>query len=324
MDTRDVNAALAGDVLLAGSPGPLMDWTSGLIAGAIAARQGSVEHWPIDGETRWSPSDPAADTGIRLFLGNFLQDHWVAPIRDGQILAILVLDDIGLVWERLRGQGQSPAEATHNMVAVATAFGDITGAAGVLSVVASDKDDLGALAMRILRHIGLPDAVVDLPETDLRPLSVLVPDELRAAIDTVIRPAFAYGAGGGRVPVIWPRDRLFWGDSPGNPLPRVLDLTGPSRILAYGPYLALPPGQWTMSTMFALSPASRGAMLSLGLYSANELGRIAFTAEGPGLFKATVPVVVESSRQHLEIRLISERGAIEGTIGMGEIVFTPA
>lgn len=316
MGTSGVTTAPPADVLVAGLPGPLMDWTFDLIGRAATATYAAVSHLPIGGDAYWTPPGPA---GARLFSGDFLQEDWAAYIRAGRIAAVLVLDDPAAVWDRLTGFGQSPAEATQNMIAVATSFGDVAGSAAALTIRSPDLADPAGLAHRILAHLGLSPAAADVWEPPAPPPQTAIAADTRA----IIEPAFAYGATCQRMSVTWPRHRLFWGDSPGNPLPRILDLTGPSRILAYGPYLALPPGRWTMTAVIALSPSSRGAILALGLYNSNELGRIVFTAESPGLFKATVPVVVDSPRNNLEIRLVSERGAIEGTIGIDDIVFTP-
>lgn len=293
-----------------------MDWTVDLLAQAM----GAPEHLPISGDARWSPRGP--ESAARLFIGDFLQDAWATTIRDGSVVAVIVLDDAEVTWDRLRQWGQTPAEATRHAVAIATSFGDLTGQARVLMVTRSAWDDPAAVSARILGHVGLQphDAVAG----SLAPVRPALPiAEFQAWIEAVAAPAFAYGQSGKPRPVTWARERLFWGDKPGEAAPRVLDLTGPSRILAYGPYLALPPGRWTMSTTFALSPASQGAMLSLTLCSAVDLGRIEFRVQSPGLFKASVPVVVPSGREPLEIRLVSERGAIEGMIGMDDILFTP-
>jgi hypothetical protein len=322
------------DILVAGSPGTLMGWTFDLLARAIAGRYITVAHLPITGDARWSPPDPASGLAARLFVGDFLQEAWVGPIHDGQVAAVLVIDDVSHAWAHLRQTGQQAAEATHRLVAAATSFGDLVGHQRVLIVTATAGDDLAALAARILAHVGMPvqsadDMVAALalggpPQVAWElPPPIPICDQARPLIDAVILPALAYGATGQRVPVTWPRDCLFWGDNPGEPLPRALDLAGPSRNLAYGPYLALPPGRWIMSATLAFSPASRGAVLALELHGARELGRIGFTVEGPGLFKASVAVSVPSPREKLEIRLVSERGAIEGVIGIDHIAFQP-
>jgi hypothetical protein len=314
------------DIVVAGLPGQLLDWTIDILARAATRHQDAAPLLPIGGQTAWSPRDPDKEPAVRLFVGDCLSAAWVTPIRDGHIAAVLVLDDISLVWGRLREIGQQPAQAIHGLVTVATSFGDAATGARVLTVTDAARIDPRAMSARILTHVGLraeiPDEVVEALRTR-RPPQTLIDDAPRPLLEAVIKSAFEYGRGNGRVPVIWPRECLLWGDNPGEALPRILDLTGPSRILAYGPYLPLPPGKWTMSATFAFSPASRGASLSLGLYGSAELARMEFTVERPGLFKASSPITVLSSLEHLEIRFVTERGAIEGTIGIDGIVFTP-
>jgi hypothetical protein len=348
MDNTDINHSPLTDgatppvidILVAGLPGPLMGWTVDVLTRAATGRSLSVTHLPIAGEARWNPVDPASEPAspvpaARVFVGDFLQDAWADPIRNGHLAAVLVLDDVGPSWEKLSEIGQQPAEVRHNLVAVATSFGDVAGQHRVLVVTRSAWNDPDTLAARILRHAGLSVETSDALFAIIAgagstsapcdfPAAASISDEYRKTIATIVMPAFAYARTGARLPVTWPRSCLYWGDSPGEALPRVLDLTGPSRILAYGPYLALPPGRWTMTTTLALSPASRGAVLSLGLYGAADLGRFEFQVDGPGLFKASIPVTVVSPREPLEIRLVTERGAIEGTIGIDEIAFRPA
>ncbi len=150
-----------------------------------------------------------------------------------------------------------------------------------------------------------------------------IPPDARHLITAVVEPACRYALDGTRVPVTWPRDCLLWGDRPGEPLPRVLDLTGPARVLAYGPYYALPAGRWTMRAILAFSPSSRGASLALELHGATELARFQFTVDQPGLFAASLPVTIPSPREPLEMRLVTERGAIEGTLGIDRAEFIP-
>jgi len=247
------------DILIAGVPGPLMQWTFDLLARAVAGRYPGVVHLQIGGDGRWNPPDAGPDQAARLFVGDVLHEAWAAPVRAGRIVAVLVIDDVSLAWEQLRQMGQSAAEAARNLVAIATSFGDVAGHDRVLTVTRSAGDDQVALAARILTHVGLHVATSDQLFAMLAaggPAQVLwdLPQPIPIAaesvpmIETVVLSAFEYGRGRTHVPVTWPRECLFWGDRPNEALPRVRDLTGPSRILAYGPYLPLPPGRWTMST----------------------------------------------------------------------------
>jgi hypothetical protein len=152
--------------------------------------------------------------------------------------------------------------------------------------------------------------------------AALTSDEA-AVVAGALSPACRYAATGKRQSVIWPRACLFWGDRPGEPAPRVLDLTGPSRVLAYGPYFHLPPGRWTARAMVAFSPECRGAPFSFELHGSAEFGRCNFGVDHPGVFIVTWKVTVPSAREALEIRLVSQRGAIEGTLGIDHVEFVP-
>jgi hypothetical protein len=320
------------DILVAGLPGPLLRWTASLLGGAMAARHTSVAHLSM-GQTQWTP--PGPDAVARLFVGDFVSDAWAATLSDGLIPAVLVIDDEAAVWAEIDDTLRETNEVVaRHLVAVGTALGDLVGRDNILILRPAAFSDPAAAVARVIAHVGLPaesfDNVVARlsaggagPPPWAMPPSPQLPASARALIDAVVSPAFQYGCAGTRLAVTWPRDCLFWGDQPGTRLPRILDMTGPARVIAYGPYFALPCGRWTIRTTLAVSPASRGAPLALELHGANQLGRFAFSVDRPGLFAATFVVTVPSSREPLEFRLVTERGAIEGTLGIDRIDLTP-
>lgn len=321
-DVERIVSTSSYDILVAGTPGPLLSWTCEHLAGAMARHHVRVAHLPISGTARWSPlpTNPAG----RLFFGDLISEEWAAPLKAGLISAVVVLDDIPSAWHHLRQSGQQFSEAIRNLVAVATALGDLTGIDNVLVLPCAAWDNPAKLAARILDHVGLPPetfhhGLADLPVTQ----SPAIPMEAQSLIDAVVAPAFHYARSGNRIPATWPRGCLFWGDYPGESAPRVLDITGPARGIVYGPYYALPRGRWTVRATIAFSPSSCGASLALELHAADPLGRFEFKVDKPGLFAASFQVTVPSSREPLEIRLLTERGAIEGVLGIDRIDLIP-
>ena len=102
-----------------------------------------------------------------------------------------------------------------------------------------------------------------------------------------------------------------------------LDLTGPARVICYGPYFRLPPGRWTARVRLAFSPHCMGAPLALEMHGEAQRGHCRFRVPRAGLFEAVFPFVIPSAREALELRLVSERGAIEGALGIELAVLTP-
>ena len=314
----------APDLLLAGFPGPLLRWTFALVGRTMARRSPPVCQVSI-GETGWTPPEPG---GVgRLFFGDFISDAWAATLKDRLVPAVLVIDDMEAVCADMLQTGLETGVVVRHLVSVAMALGDLAGQSNILLLRRADFSDPVAAVARIMAHAGLPAEPLFAGEvgpvpSDLPP-SPPLPESLLLLIEAVVTPALRYGCTGVRDPVAWPRDCLFWGDNPGTPLPRVLDLTGPARVVAYGPYYALPPGSWTIRATLAFSPASRGMPLALELHGANLIGGVRFAVEQAGLFAASFTVVVPSSREPLELRLITERGAIEGTLGIDRIDLMP-
>lgn len=316
----------APDLLLAGFSGPLLRWTFALLGRAMARRCPSAGQVSI-GETAWTPPEPGG-TG-RLFFGDFVNEDWAATLKEGLVPAVLVIDDMAAVCADMLQAGLEAGVIVRHLVAVATAQGDLAGQPNVLLLRRADFSDPVAAVARIMAHAGLPAEPFNLfaGEAGPAPWDMPPPPPLPASVlplmEAVVTPALQYGCTGIRGPVAWPRDCLLWGDHPGTPLPRVLDMTGPARVVAYGPYYALPSGSWTVRATLAFSPASRGMPLALELHGANVLGGVRFPVEQAGLFAASFIVVVPSSREPLEIRLLTERGAIEGTLGIDRIDLMP-
>jgi hypothetical protein len=86
--------------------------------------------------------------------------------------------------------------------------------------------------------------------------------------EPVAGPLAFYGASGpetGRA-AWWGRD-LFWSDDTADRhCPDVLDITGRGRILAFGPFLALPPGRWRAALRLSLNgeAAARAYVVDFG------------------------------------------------------------
>lgn len=290
------------DVLLAGMHGERLGWTRNVLTDALQRTYGSVIQLPMDG------GPPAVeDACARLFVGDLISEPWAEAVRSGELPAVLVIDDIPWACHHLVQAGLSEIEVIRTLVSVATALGDLHGTGRVMTLP------------EMLAFLGAPEAVF--PARDEDPV---IPLSLRPLIDSVVTSAFQFAASGRRLSILWPSESLFWGDRPGEAMPRVLDMTGPARVLAYGPYYTVPSGRWIVRATLAFSPSSRGAPLALELHGpTGRLGRFEFAAEQPGIFAASFPVVVASARDPLEIRLCTERGAIEGTLGFDRVELIP-
>ncbi len=312
------------DLLVTGTPGPLLGWTCELVRAVSMSMHDSVELVEPGADEAWAPR---TGPNARLVVAGYLGAAHEAAVRDGLLRAVVVVDDAQTSLAALRGSGQSLTEALRNLTACVTPLGRLAGGRHVATVTrdgaapqavtrallegcrwATDGGQIAALAARI--------------ESAWPPPTEAAPEETKL-VEQVLEPAFRFAATGNRGMVIWPRACLMWGDRPGEPAPRVLDLTGPSRVLAYGPYFRLAPGRWTARVMLAFSPSCRKAPLAIEMHGSALFARRRFQVPRAGMFWAAVPFDVPSAREAIELRLVSERGAIEGTLGIDHVVLTP-
>ncbi|GAC1043662.1 hypothetical protein [Rhizobium sp. No.120] len=114
--------------------------------------------------------------------------------------------------------------------------------------------------------------------------------------------------------VFWPQEAFLSGDSLGQALDDLVDLTGGARCLIYGPYLHLPTGRWNAKFLFDVDEDCRGQIFTLEVHAAELLGSLRVCPQGTGSFEAAVPIDVVDPRAPIEIRLMMDSGAIEGRL----------
>ena len=307
----------AMELLLTGTPGPLLGLVERLIAAVAVATNTAVtvrRHDPM-----------AAD------------DCTAAAVCSGALRSVIAIDDPARCLAVMAGAGFTAAEAARRLTAIAAPLVDWVGrnAPRVLPAMS-----VGEAMAAIIVAIGLPaDAASDLrlPGWDnsaiLAELAIDVDEfvpgpigamtEIRTLSDEVVGPLFAAAASGVRQTVTWSRDCLFWGDHPGEKLPRIIDLTGPARVLVYGPYFHLPVGDWTLQATLAFSPEAVGAPFAIELHSDVLLGRGRFRPTAAAVFAVSCHVVVQTAKLPNEIRVVNENGAIEGDIGIDHVLLIP-
>lgn len=119
----------------------------------------------------------------------------------------------------------------------------------------------------------------------------------------------------------WPRGLFFGTDRTGalthTRVTEVIELVGPARLLCYGPYLHLPPGEWILNTSFEVSGNYSGNELLLEVIAGHEV-LIHRPALLPiqGRFSFEIPFSVEEPREPIVLRVWMRQGAIEGTFAL--------
>ena len=290
-------------LLLTGTPGPLLGCVETLI-NELAA---SASH-PAPALQRF---DAATDDKAIL-----------NAVRDGELRAIVVIDEPLSCLHTLVETGYSPLEAVRVLTAAAA---PLAAWAGRHVVRLRPDMTVHEAADAILGAMDLPPGVVP-PAPNASALAMDSPaariSAMQALVDEVVRPLFAAAAGMPSA-VTWSRACLLWGDHPNEKLPRIIDLTGPARVLAYGPYFHLPTGSWTVCATLAFSPEAVGAPFAIELHGDVLLGRGRFKPPKAGVFTASFAAEIRSATIPNEIRLLNETGAIDGEIGVDHIRLIP-
>lgn len=122
--------------------------------------------------------------------------------------------------------------------------------------------------------------------------------------------------------VRWPPHLFFSADTPGQPLAPKSSLLGPARILAYGPYLHLPPGEWVANVEFRIGDNFSGNSLFAEVVVGDVLRAAATKLPSQGEFQFEMPLSVAEPRTPIELRLTIKEGAIEGWIDLGMVTLT--
>jgi hypothetical protein len=114
------------------------------------------------------------------------------------------------------------------------------------------------------------------------------------------------------------------GASPVGPI----DATGRRRLLVHGPYLSLPPGDWTARCVYGFSAGMVGTQLSTDvshvLGGPHELARTTFNVTAPGRLDVNIRFVHADPAARLEVRLFCDRTIFDGQVSVGLVEFTPS
>ncbi|MDI1286676.1 MAG: hypothetical protein PSV46_19975 [Reyranella sp.] len=137
-------------------------------------------------------------------------------------------------------------------------------------------------------------------------------------LQTYLEPLFA-APGQASLALAWPREAFLDGDAPGATLPATAEVAGRARILAYGPYLPLPAGQWHATAFLGFTPDIGKLPFILEADSGGAVARGFFEVERGGIFTLGLDFQVANALHPVELRLISQDSALEGQFAMIEV-----
>jgi hypothetical protein len=190
------------------------------------------------------------------------------------------------------------------------------------------------LARRAVRTVALTDEPVEAWPATLATLAHLPPrcsiapcplaPAVSEAIDgtlarTYLQPLFTAQPGASQLVLAWPRDAFLDGDAPGSILPPAIEIAGRARILAYGPYLTLPAGQWRATVYLGFSVDIERIPFILEADTGNGISRGFFGVDSPGIFTLGLDFQVTNPLDPVELRLISQDSALDGQVALIEV-----
>jgi hypothetical protein len=111
----------------------------------------------------------------------------------------------------------------------------------------------------------------------------------------------------------WGRELFLTGDVPDGRCPAVIDVTGRSRILSYGPYAPLGPGAWRARAVLDLCPDAARCRLALQFGVSLDFTTVDVPRGAPGRQEIELDYMSETPGL-AELRLVLMRAAFHGEV----------
>ena len=113
--------------------------------------------------------------------------------------------------------------------------------------------------------------------------------------------------------VFWPADCILEPGEPAFPVTGAIPLTGPARMLTFGPFLHLPPGRWRARYQFKVDGHPLDNLMEFDIVNgSNVLDSRRAPVDAPGRFGFDCEFEIEDSRLPVENRAILAEGSIGG------------
>lgn len=316
-------------VVLLVTPGRMCSWTIEA-AHYVAHSYGTLPVVFADTDTHIDPTGPAT-----IYVSSYPSADLMRLALEVPSRALLIIEPLAEVIEHLLDHSGCTLPEAIRFAAASAARLTLAADSRRVPLVTSTNLDRGGLVQEILAIA--TGALVDhplsaqtlaqfFPEPAAKPFTE-APErgkQLQFAL-AMLEPVYLRLAGGNgeHTVVTWPWQMLYSGDTLSSLTTSIIDITGPARILLYGPYLCLPAGHWTVSIVIAFSADAMDTPLLVGLYAAEiPLGEVSVRACAAGWFTVDFPVEVHDPTQPIELRIATLEGAIEGEIAVGRAEFT--
>jgi hypothetical protein len=110
----------------------------------------------------------------------------------------------------------------------------------------------------------------------------------------------------------WPISMYMSSDHPGGPFPGRVEMVGPARFIAYGPYLHLTAGQWVANVVLEVAGNLSGNQLYVDVYAGDILSVITTQLPAEGTYTFQIGFEIINPLEPVQLRFQILSGAIEG------------
>ncbi|HTR12065.1 MAG TPA: hypothetical protein VMI72_02125 [Roseiarcus sp.] len=335
----------APDAIALGPPSVLATWAFDVLrqAAAIAPHRAAIKI--VDREN--AAERPEADRAPYVYLSHFPSPSLVGECEVGQAPILLLLDDPFDSVRYMRDLSKCGVlEALRLQTASVSTYSQIRGHPRLLTLHRLTRIPTAEIVKLILAHLGITLSPSEL-DTLLgrRPGRITRDAELEASLKAavpgyakpedargsfsnkeaamiggVLTPMLQMSVSGDPTPIVWPIETFLSGDRPDTPASLVAELTGGARILYYGPYLNLPAGSWTARMTVGFSEGAKKTPVTVEAYGGARLLAVAsMVPEDKGIYHASFDFDHGDALQPVEVRVRTDRGAIEGRLALGKV-----
>jgi hypothetical protein len=271
----------------------------------------------------------------------------LAAIVEAQRNFIVAVEEPRLVLFDLSGQGVEFLDATRYLAKSCASMVSVAAAPGAL-VLRPDRDgaDPMAMAEAIAKHLQLDIASDRIGEVvgSVGPFEASgrrsaaagwwdsLQEAMRVAATGALEPFSSHLAGAPLGTITWERELFFLYEETGEETPpkvypiasRPVDITGRARHLVFGPYLALPAGDWTATVALGFSETAAEMSYVVDVCAGASLAQLRVEPHGRRFVEVTLDFSIgETLDALIEVRVASERPAFDGRLALGHVTLVP-
>jgi hypothetical protein len=314
----------AGFLRVTGFPGSFSAWGLECVRQILQAGGYASQVLPLDQAPQLADGATADTVGVMFGCGPLVADTGGVPSR-----TIVFLDAPARAFHERLAEGCDPVDAARMLTATLAPLGSLLREDGVLLVHRTPEMDPAAVQSEIARHISSalrlpPELTPACPLIDVSAPPPALLGQALALLRQTVTPMTNFVTSGVRDPIVWPLASFYSGDYPNELASPFIEVVGPPRVLYYGPYFHLPRGNWRADIQVIASGNMHDKMLAVDVYASTELARHDFKPAQGGLLQASLLFAVDRPQDRIEVRVWLLEGAIEGYLGLKQVLLHPA